>query len=119
MLRIKRIYDDANKEDGYRILIDGLWARGISKEKARLDYWAKEIAPSHTLRKDFHHGDETFEDFKKHYLEELNNNDERERFLELIKEKMESGNITLLYAAKNETINNAVVLKQWVKKIYR
>lgn len=116
MLKIKRIYDEWRKEDGFRVLVDRLWPRGVSKEEAKLEQWFKEIAPSDKLRKDFHHEDEEFEDFKKEYLQELKENDKKEEFLTLIKEKLDLGNVTLLYAAKNETMNNAVVLKEWIQK---
>lgn len=116
MLKIKRMYDEASNDDGYRILIDRLWPRGVSKEDAKLDHWSKEIAPSATLREEFHHEDESFNDFKKDYLKELNNNENKKEFLDLVQEEMESGNVTLLYAAKNEDQNNAVVLKEWIEK---
>ncbi len=115
MLQIKRMYDEWSKEDGFRVLVDRLWPRGVSKEKAKLDQWFKEIAPSDKLRKDFHHEDEEFKDFEKDYLKELKENDIKEEFLSLIKEKLDLGNVTLLYAAKNETMNNAVVLKEWIE----
>lgn len=116
MLKIKRMYEDASADDGYRILVDRLWARGVSKEEAKLDYWAKEIAPSKELRSEFHHEQETFEDFQKDYLAELNKNDLAKEFAALVKEKLKEGNVTLLYSAKNEALNNAVVLKNWLEK---
>ncbi len=116
MLKIKRIYDDPSSDDGFRILVDRLWARGVSKEDAKLDHWYKDIAPSIQLRKDFHHEDETPKDFQKDYLEELKDSTKKEDFLELVKEKMKSGNVTLLYASKDEDMNNAVVLKKWIEK---
>ena len=115
MLRTKRIYQESSKEDGYRILVDRLWPRGVSKGKANIDYWAKEIAPSIDLRKDFNHEPEKFEEFKQAYLFELSSNDKSKEFLELINSKHERGNVTLLYAARDESINHAVVLKDWVE----
>lgn len=114
MLKLKRIYEGVGDEDGYRILVDRLWPRGVSKEEAKLDYWAKEIAPSDKLRKEFHHEDDKFKEFRKEYLEELNINKKSAEFIELIKEKIILGNVTFLYAAKNEDYNNAVVLKEWL-----
>ena len=111
---LKIMYDKASKDDGFRILVDRLWPRGVSKEEAELGYWAKEIAPSDELRKDFHHEDEEFGDFKRDYLKELNTNEESEKFKSLVKEKLKLGNVTLLYAAKTEDNNNAVVLKEWL-----
>ncbi len=116
MLIIKRIYEDMSSEDGYRILVDRLWARGESKEEAKLDYWAKEIAPSTKLRKAFNHETDKFEDFEEEYVSELNANEKSKDFLDLIKDKLKIGNVTLLYGAKNEEMNNAVVLKKWVEE---
>lgn len=116
MLKIKRIYDDKSSEDGYRILVDRLWARGESKKEADLDYWAKEIAPSTETRKEFHHEANKFDDFKKEYLEELNKNEKAKLFLDLVEDKLKIGDVTLLYGAKNESMNNAVVLKEWIEK---
>lgn len=115
MLRIKRIYEGVSSEDGYRILVDRLWARGLPKEEAKLDYWAKEIAPSDTLRKEFHHENEDFKYFEENYLNELNANDKKNQFIELIKDKLKLGNVTLLYSAKEETQNNALVLRKWIE----
>lgn len=115
MLRTKRIYQESSKEDGYRILVDRLWPRGVSKGKANIDYWAKEITPSIDLRKDFNHEPDKFEEFKQAYLYELSNNKKSKEFLELINSKLETGNVTLLYAARDESINHAVVLKDWVE----
>ena len=116
MLKIKRIYEDYEKEDDYRVLVDRLWPRGVSKEDAKLDAWEKEIAPSEKLRKSFNHEDDKFDGFKKSYLEELKDSDDSEEFFKMIKEKLKNGNVTLLYGAKNEESNNAVVLKEWLKR---
>src|SRR5690554_6340774 len=116
MLSVKRIYEEINKEDGYRILVDGLWARGISKEEAQIDYWAKEIAPSTKTRKAFNHIADNFEVFEESYRNELNENKESKKILDLIKNKLKLGNVTILYAAKNESMNNAVVLKKWIEE---
>lgn len=118
MLRIKRIYEEINEEDGYRILVDRLWARGEPKEEADIDYWAKDIAPSTATRKSFHHEADKFKDFEEDYENELDANKKSKDFLDLIKSKLELGNVTLLYAAKNEDMNNAVVLKKWIEKHY-
>lgn len=116
MLKIKRVYEDAEKNDGYRILVDRLWARGETKVKVDLDDWEKEIAPSTELRKSFGHEEAKYDDFKKEYMQELDKNDQAKTFLKLVKDKLELGNVTLLYGAKNEVINNAVVLKEWIEK---
>lgn len=116
MLEIKRIYEDKKDEDGYRILVDRLWPRGVSKEKAEIDYWAKEIAPLDKSRKAFNHEADKFKDFKEQYLKELNVNNGSKDFLDSIKDKLKSGNVTLLYGAKNQEMNNAVVLKEWIEE---
>ena len=120
MLRIKRIYEEVSDDDGYRILVDRLWPRGISKEKAHIDYWAKEIAPSNSVRKAFNHEPEKYEDFKKAYMLELDKNrvsQEACDFLNLIRDKLCDGNVTFLFGAKNREMNQAVVLKEWIEKI--
>ncbi len=115
-LLIKRIYEDSDSTDGYRILVDRLWPRGESKVKADLDEWAKEIAPSTEVRKAFNHVPENMQSFRKQYIEELNNNPAAAEFLSLVKEKLKKGNVTLLYGAKDEVNNQAIVLKEWVTK---
>ena len=114
MLKYKRIYEESTIEDGYRILVDRLWARGVTKEKAKVDHWAKEIAPSTELRKKFHHQEENFEDFQREYIEELEKNSTAGDFLALVEAKLQAGDVTLLYAAKDEVMNNASVLKGWI-----
>ncbi|MCI1273656.1 MAG: DUF488 family protein [Clostridiaceae bacterium] len=111
MFRIKRIYDENVEDCEYRILVDRLWPRGISKEKAKINLWAKEIAPSNELRKWFNHDISKFELFKNKYFEELNNNE----FAMQFKKEYTNHNITLLYSAKNEKYNNAIVLKEWLE----
>ncbi len=106
-MKIKRIYEDAEKSDGYRILIDRLWPRGVSKEKAHLDEWDKEIAPSTELRKWFGHVPERFEEFAKRYKEELiPKTDDLKRIRAIAKKQ----NLTLLYSAHDPKYNQAVVL---------
>ncbi|WP_353182345.1 DUF488 domain-containing protein [Parapedobacter lycopersici] len=107
--QLKRIYEQPAKTDGYRILIDRLWPRGVKKEAAELDEWDKEIAPSAALRKQFDHRPERFDTFSAQYHEELlEKKTELDRLRELAKKKQ----VTLLYASKDEHINHAVVLKQ-------
>lgn len=114
MIRIKRIYDPPAKEDGYRILVDRLWPRGLTKEKAKIDLWLKEIAPSNDLRKWFSHDPEKLEEFKSKYKEELKI---KQELLHKIKQlEKEKETVTMLYSAKNEEHNNAVVLSDFLKK---
>jgi|SRR5690554_2649851 len=108
-VEIKRIYEAPSKNDGYRVLVDRIWPRGVSKEEAKLDVWIKEIAPSTELRKWFDHKPERFEKFKAKYRDELNSKDGELNKLRAI---MKSKKLTLLYGAKNEEINQAVVLKE-------
>lgn len=108
-IKIKRIYEELSDEDGYRILIDRLWPRGVKKEIAALDEWDKNIAPSTLLRKWFDHKAEKFDEFAKLYEDELmQQKDELNRIKDIAKEKA----VTLLYGAKNTKINHAVVLKK-------
>lgn len=113
-IKLKRIYDEAAKNDGTRILVDRIWPRGVSKEKARLDHWLKEIGPTDELRKAFHNDDLSFTKFKEKYLNELKEGEQKEAVDELKKLADENKTITLLFAAKNEEENQAVVLKEEV-----
>ena len=112
MIVIKRVYEPSNPSDGYRILVDRLWPRGVSKEKAKIDVWLKEIAPSDTLRKRFHHDPVRWEEFKKQYALELQ---EHEKDIEFIRNKAAAHTVTLLFAAKNVQYNNAVALKGYLQ----
>lgn len=107
-ITIKRIYEDASEKDGYRILVDRIWPRGISRQRARLDEWNKTIAPSTELRKWFGHQAERFEAFTKRYQQELHQQTEE---LERVRKIAKSRRVTLLYAAKDARINHAVVLR--------
>jgi uncharacterized protein YeaO (DUF488 family) len=114
MIKIKRVYDPPAKEDGYRILIDRLWPRGLTKERAKIDLWLKEIAPSNDLRKWYSHDPEKWEEFKKRYEKELKN---KQNLLAKIKQlEKEKGKITLLYSTKETEYNNAVALDIFLKK---
>lgn len=113
-LLIKRMYEDWAEADGCRVLVDRLWPRGFSKEKARLDVWAKDIAPSSELRKDFHHEEQRFDAFVKAYRQELDTNPAAPDFLSMVRQTLERKPVTLLYSAKNTTLNQAVVLREWL-----
>ncbi len=115
MIQIKRIYDSASDDDGYRVLVDRLWARGVSKENARIDQWMKEIAPSTELRKWFGHEVDKWSEFKARYKKELS---EKEDLLNEIKNlEKEHKKITLLYSAKDTEHNQAVVLLSALKSM--
>jgi uncharacterized protein YeaO (DUF488 family) len=111
MVKIKRVYDKIEKEDGYRVLVDRLWPRGVKKTAAKLDQWIKEIAPSEDLRKSFGHHPSKWKAFKSAYLRELRRSAAKEALTELLK-VAKKGNLTLLFAARDQEHNNAIVLKQ-------
>lgn len=109
MIILKRIYEPYSKEDGFRILVDRLWPRGISKEEAHIDLWMKEIAPSNELRTWFHHEEAKWDEFEKKYKEELKEKGELVKELKMLTKKHKT--LTLLYGAKDTQHNQAVVLK--------
>ena len=110
-IQLKRIYEAGSKEDGYRILVDRLWPRGFTKEKAALHLWLKEIAPSNELRKWFGHDPDKWKDFQKKYQQELKQNKEA---VDILKDYIQKGKVTLLYAAKDEEHNEAQVIKDFI-----
>jgi uncharacterized protein YeaO (DUF488 family) len=107
--RIKRVYEPPDKNDGRRILVDRLWPRGLTKEKASIDLWLKDIAPSTELRKWFGHNPDRWEEFKERYLAELKGNSDQ---IQLLKQELDKGIVTLVYGAKDEDHNQAVVLQE-------
>jgi uncharacterized protein YeaO (DUF488 family) len=113
--RIKRIYEPAAAADGLRVLVDRLWPRGMSKQKARIDTWLKEIAPSETLRRRFHGHPESWAEFNAAYRRELEQEPAKSAAAEL-REKAKHQPVTLLYAAHDESHNNAVALKDWLER---
>jgi uncharacterized protein YeaO (DUF488 family) len=112
IVNIKRIYEPFSKADGYRILVDRLWPRGIKKEDAHIDKWMKEIAPSTELRQWFHHGADNWDQFVMKYHAELNKSGAVE---ELLADISEHKTVTLLYAVRDEHQNHALVLKEFIK----
>jgi uncharacterized protein YeaO (DUF488 family) len=113
--RIKRIYEPAAADDGYRVLVDRLWPRGISKEKAHIDVWLKEIAPSDTLRRRFHDHAESWAAFVEAYRHELKEEPAKTAAADL-RQRAKHEPVTLLYAARDESHNNAVALKDWLER---
>ncbi len=113
-IKIKRAYEKVALTDGKRILVDRLWPRGVSKEKIEIINWAKEIAPSAEIRKEFNHQPEKFQWFCKAYRKELKQNEQFPNFLEQIYKWLEQDNVTLLYGAKDEGHNHAVVLQEYL-----
>ena len=112
MIQIKRVYEAPDKSDGFRILVDRLWPRGLTKETARVDLWLKEIAPSDALRKQFHKT-EDWPEFEKRYRTELK--DKEDLFAEIRKLEREHKKITLLFGRKDEKQNQVVILASLLK----
>jgi uncharacterized protein YeaO (DUF488 family) len=115
VIQLKRVYEKPESDDGIRILVERLWPRGLSKEKAEVDIWLKDAAPSNELRKWFGHDPEKWVEFKKHYFDELEKNEQvlKDTF-DQHKEK-----VTFIYASKEEEFNNAVALKEYLEKLFR
>jgi len=113
VIRIKRVYDPPAADDGWRVLVDRLWPRGLSRDEARIDEWLKEIAPSDGLRKWFGHDPARWEEFRSRYREELQGKGE---LLERLRQAASQGEMFLLFAAKDEEHNNAVVLKELLEE---
>ncbi len=114
-LSVKRVYEAPGADDGKRILVDRLWPRGMTKEKARVDLWLKEIAPSDALRKRFHGKPDDWDAFRAAYAEELASAAGQAAAREL-RTLMRQGPVTLLYAARDAERNNAVALKLWLEQ---
>lgn len=115
-IRLRRIYDPPEQDEGTRVLVDRVWPRGISKDEAGLDHWFKELAPSTELRKWFGHDPKLWAAFKQKYRKELEDDDKREK-LEELAGMAASGTVTLLFGAKDTEHNQAVVLREVVEEI--
>ena len=110
-IKLKRVYEAPAASDGMRILVDRLWPRGITKAKAKVELWLKEVAPSDALRKRFHGHPEEWDEFPKAYAAELKQVGDA---VKQLRGHLRTGTVTLLYAARDEEHNNAVALKQWL-----
>jgi uncharacterized protein YeaO (DUF488 family) len=108
----KRIYEEPRRGDGYRVLVDRVWPRGVSRDRAQVDEWAKDLAPSAELRKWFAHKPERFVEFRRRYRAELA---ERREQLDELRKRARKGTVTLVYGARDEQHNNAVVLAELVE----
>lgn len=115
-VRLKRAYAEPQESDGVRVLVDRLWPRGLQKERAKVDIWLKDIAPSAELRRWFGHDPRRWEEFERRYREELRGNAE---LLNVLKVWRDLGVVTLLFAARDEDHNNAVVLKAVLENMGR
>ena len=114
MFRAKRIYEAAETSDGYRVLVDRLWPRGVSKEEAEVELWLKEVAPSDALRKWFGHDPKRWEEFQERYREELKKASAAVE--QLRKVQKEHGTVTFVYSARDEKHNQAVALEKYLKE---
>ena len=112
MIRIKRVYEPAEPEDGYRILVDRLWPRGIGKKEVRLDSWYRGVAPSRQLREWFNHDPARWTEFRRNYFAELDNN---LAAWSSLTDLARNGNVTLLYGAKDQKHNNAEALRDYLE----
>lgn len=113
MIKLKRAYEEPARDDGERILVERLWPRGLTKLKAKIDLWLKDVAPSTELRRWFAHDPVKWEGFRQRYHEELSHKGD---LIRLLKRKAKAGTITLVYAARDEEHNGALVLQQFLKK---
>jgi uncharacterized protein YeaO (DUF488 family) len=111
-IQLKRVFDPASKHDGFRVLVDRLWPRGLRKEEVRINDWMKDIAPSTELRKWFGHEPAKWEEFRRRYFAELS---DRPEMVERLVEMARSGPLTLVYSAKDEEHNNAVALREFLE----
>ena len=111
-VRVKRVYEEPDPGDGYRVLIDHIWPRGVSRERAHLDDWARDLAPSDDLRRWFSHDPAKFDEFRARYVAELA--DQRARVVELAR-RARTGPVTIVYAARDQEHNNAVVLAELLR----
>jgi uncharacterized protein YeaO (DUF488 family) len=111
-IRLKRVYESPDPHDGFRILVDRLWPRGVSKSAAHIDLWLKEVTPSTPLRKWFGHDPAKWADFRERYFSELRSNPEA---VEQLNEQVHRGVVTLVYAARDPEYNHAVVLRQYLE----
>ena len=112
-LKLKRVYEAPDKDDGIRILVDRLWPRGLTKKKAKLDLWLKEIAPSTELRKWFRHDPKKWRSFRERYQTELKHHADQ---LKVLQSKAKEGTVTLIYGARDQEHNEALVLKQFLQR---
>jgi len=113
MIKLKRAYEKPARDDGERVLVERLWPRGLTKLQAKVDLWLKDVAPSTELRKWFGHDPDRWEEFRRRYQKELRG---KEDLIKMLKRKAKAGVITLIYAARDEERNGALVLKKFLQK---
>lgn len=115
-IKVVRVYDLTDDTEGYRILVDRMWPRGLRKEALRLDVWAKDISPSKELRQWFGHVKERFDAFEDAYRTELSGNSKAENFVSVVRKNLKDRDVLLLYAARDFDCNHAIVLREWLKE---
>ena len=113
-IQTKRIYEHPGKADGVRILVDRIWPRGVSRERANVAYWAKDIAPSNELRKWYHHDHEKWDEFRDRYFIELDQNTDG---VKALLEQFKRETVTLVFSSKELDLNNAAALKEYIEKL--
>lgn len=113
MIHLKRAYDEPSSSDGKRILVERLWPRGVTKDKAQLDLWLKEIAPTTELRKWYNHDPALWEEFQHRYWQELDHNPDA---VTKLRQEVKQGTVTLIYAAHDQEHNGALALKAYLEK---
>jgi len=111
-IKIKRIYKDANPEDGQRIMVDRLWPRGVSRANAKINLWVKNLAPSTELRKWYSHDPEKWQEFKTRYFYELNNNSDE---INSLLDQINNETVTFVFGSKEQHLNNAAALKEYLE----
>jgi uncharacterized protein YeaO (DUF488 family) len=116
MIKLKRVYEDPSPEDGLRVLVDRLWPRGLTKERAAVDIWLKDVAPSTELRKWFGHDPDKWKEFQTRYRKELR---EKKDLLDSLRQKSKGHTVTLLYGARDQEHNEALVLKALLSRSSR
>ena len=111
-IRLKRAYEEPSKDDGTRVLVERLWPRGVSKEKAAIDLWLKEVAPSPELRKWYAHDPDRWEQFRRRYRAEL---DDKGELLDDLRRRLQQGPVTFVFAARDQEHNSAVLLSDYLE----
>ncbi|MBX5456999.1 MAG: DUF488 family protein [Thermogemmatispora sp.] len=116
LIRLKRVYEEAMESDGTRVLVERLWPRGLSRERARIDLWLKDVAPSDELRRWFAHDPQKFPEFRRRYEQELRDQEAARAALAHLLELARRGPLTLVYSARDREHNNAVVLRDLLER---
>ncbi|GER85063.1 MAG: DUF488 family protein [Thermogemmatispora sp.] len=116
LIRLKRVYEEAMESDGTRVLVERLWPRGLSRERARIDLWLKDVAPSDELRRWFAHDPQKFPEFRRRYEQELHDRETARAALAHLLELARRGPLTLVYSARDSEHNNAVVLRDLLER---